>query len=185
VIAIGLPLPGTEACVVDEEGNPLPDGAAGELRIAGEQLAAGYLGNPELTAAKFPVVDGKRWYRTGDLAMRDASGRFHCLGRMDNQVKILGHRVELDEIEAHLRMASGLDLVGAVAWPLVHGTAHGIVAFVGAAGIDHEKLMDAMIASMPGHMLPRRVIAMPAIPLNASGKVDRRALHRLLESGLA
>jgi acyl-coenzyme A synthetase/AMP-(fatty) acid ligase len=112
--------------------------------------------------------------------MRDAAGRFHCLGRIDNQVKILGHRIELDEIDAHLRDASGVDLVSAVAWPLVHGAAHGIVAFVGAPAIDHEQLIGALKARLPAYMMPRRVIAMQHLPLNAGGKVDRHALRRLL-----
>ena len=185
VIAIGSPFPGSEARIAGADGQPLPDGVPGELLIAGEQLAAGYLDAPELTAAKFVFIDGKRWYRTGDLALRDSAGRFHCLGRIDNQVKILGHRIELDEIDAHLRHVSGADLVSAVAWPLVQGmpgTAHGIVAFVGAPAIDHEQVASALKARIPAYMLPRRVIAMPDLPLNAGGKVDRHALRRLLAS---
>jgi amino acid adenylation domain-containing protein len=182
VIAIGMPFPGTEARIADDNGQPLADGMPGELLIAGEQLAEGYLDAPELTVARFPVLEGKRWYRTGDLALRDASGRFHCLGRIDNQVKILGHRIELDEIDGHLRHASGVDLVSAVAWPLLHGTAHGIVAFVGAPAVDHEKVIGTLKARMPAYMMPRRVIAMPDLPLNAGGKVDRLALRRLLAS---
>lgn len=182
VIAIGTPFPGSEARIADEEGQPLGEGMPGELLIAGEQLAEGYLDAPELTAARFPVIEGKRWYRTGDLALRDASGRFHCLGRIDNQVKILGHRIELDEVDAHLRHASGADLVGAVAWPLVDGAAHGIVAFVGAPAINDEEVIDALKARLPAYMMPRRVIAMQDLPLNAGGKVDRLALRRLLAS---
>lgn len=182
VIAIGTPFPGSEARIADEEGQPLADGKQGELLIAGEQLAEGYLDAPELTAARFPVIEGKRWYRTGDLALRDASGRFHCLGRIDNQVKILGHRIELDEIDGHLRHASGADLVSAVAWPMVDGAVHGIVAFVGAPAIDDAFIIDALKARIPAYMMPRRVIAMPDLPLNAGGKVDRLALRRLLAS---
>jgi D-alanine--poly(phosphoribitol) ligase subunit 1 len=180
VIAIGAPFPGTEARIADSNGQALADSMPGELLIAGEQLAAGYLGAPELTAARFPVIAGKRWYRTGDLAMRDRYGRVHSLGRIDNQVKVLGHRIELDEIDAHLRHASGVDLVSAVAWPLVQGAAHGIVAFVGAAAIDHLQLVGALKARIPAYMMPSRVIALRDMPLNASGKVDRHALRQLL-----
>ena len=180
VMAIGMPFPGSEARIADRDGRPLADGLPGELLIAGQQLAAGYLDAPELTAARFPVIEGKRWYRTGDLALRDASGCFHCLGRIDHQVKILGHRIELDEVDVHLRHASGVDLVSAVAWPLVHGAAHGIVAFVGAPAIDHDGIISALQARMPAYMLPRRVIALQSMPLNASGKVDRHALRQLL-----
>jgi D-alanine--poly(phosphoribitol) ligase subunit 1 len=185
VIAIGSPFPGTEARIAGADGQPLPDRMPGELLIAGAQLAAAYLDAPELTAARFVFIDGKRWYRSGDLAMRDSAGRFHFLGRIDNQVKILGHRIELDEIDAHLRHVSGADLVSAVAWPLaqgMHGMAHGIVAFVGAPAVDHEQVVGALKARLPAYMLPRRVIAMPDLPLNASGKVDRHALRRLLAS---
>ena len=182
VIAIGAPFPGTEARIAGSDGQPLPDGVPGELLIAGEQLATGYLNAPELTAARFPVIGGKRWYRTGDLAMRDRSGRFHCLGRIDNQVKRLGYRIELDEIDVHLRHASGVDLVSSIAWPLVHGTAHGIVGFVGAPDIDHEEVIVALKARIPPYMMPSRLIAMNDMPLNASGKVDRHALRALLAS---
>ena len=184
VLAIGTPFPGSEARVAGSDGQPLPDGVPGELLIAGEQLAAGYLDAPELTAARFPVIGGKRWYRTGDLALRDRGGRFHCLGRIDNQVKILGYRIELDDIDAHLRVASGVDLVSAVAWPLVQGAAHGIVAFVGAAAIDLKQVIGALKARIPSYMMPSRVIAMQELPLNASGKVDRQALRQLLADEL-
>ena len=182
VIAIGMPFPGSEVRIAGAHGEALADGVPGELLVAGEQLAAGYLDAPELTAERFPVIAGKRWYRTGDLAMRDRSGRFHCLGRIDNQVKILGYRIELDEIDAHLRHATGLDLVSSVAWPMVQGAAHGIVAFVGAAAIDQEQVIGALKARIPAYMMPRRVIAMHDMPLNANGKVDRHALRRLLAS---
>ncbi|MBK7424924.1 MAG: amino acid adenylation domain-containing protein [Propionivibrio sp.] len=180
VLAIGKPLPGNEARVVDESGQTIADGASGELVIAGEQLADGYLGAPELTASRFPTLDGKRWYRTGDLALRDATGSFHCLGRIDNQVKVLGYRVELEEIDAHLRIVSGADIVGSVAWPQAGGMASGIVSFVGASSIDAEQVIDALKNRLPPYMLPSRIITLEIMPLNSSGKVDRRALLKLL-----
>lgn len=181
VIAIGTPLPGNEASVVGGDGQPLPDDTPGELVIAGRQLAAGYLDAATLTAARFPTLDGKRWYRTGDLALRDGAGRFHCLGRIDNQVKVLGYRVELEEIDAHLRAVSGADVVGAVAWPLADGMARGIVVFVGAAAVDAGKIIAALRTRLPVYMLPNRVIALEHMPLGPNGKVDRRALRQLLE----
>jgi D-alanine--poly(phosphoribitol) ligase subunit 1 len=182
VLAIGVPLPGNQAIVVDENGKVLPEGRVGELLIAGLQLAAGYLGNPELTAIRFPIRDGKRWYRTGDLAMRDPSGRFHCLGRMDNQVKVFGYRIELEEIDAKLRMVARVDLVGSVAWPLIDGTGRGIVSFIGAPGINPEEIIKALKSHLPAYMIPNRIIAMRNLPLSASGKVDRQALRKLLEN---
>ena len=188
VVAIGQVLPGCTAAVVDEEGRALPHGQAGELAIGGVQLALGYLDAPELTAQRFPQHGGTRWYRTGDLALCDAQGVFHCLGRIDNQVKIMGYRVELEEIEAHLRTASGVDLVAAVAWPVANGIAKGSVGFVGAnAGqsIDQAAVITRMKQSLPAYMVPTRIVALETMPLNTSGKVDRRGLLAWLQNGAA
>lgn len=182
VLAIGTPMPGSQACVLDDDGLPVPDDTPGELAIAGVQLAQGYLGSPELTAQRFATYGGMRWYRTGDLALRDRAGVFHCLGRIDNQVKVMGYRVELEEIDAHLRVVSGTDLVGSVAWPLSDGVARGIVGFVGAGTIDAPRLLEQLKARIPPYMLPSRLLAVEHMPLNASGKVDRRALRQLLEA---
>jgi amino acid adenylation domain-containing protein len=189
IVAIGRPFPGTEAAILDteldEELRPVPAGTAGELALAGAQLALGYLDQPELTAARFPVLDGKRWYRTGDLGRVDAQGVFHHLGRLDNQVKVLGNRVELEEVEAHLRAAAGTDLAAAVAWPSTHGSASGIVAFVAGARAEPEAMRAALQRALPGYMVPGRVLALDELPLNANGKVDRNALLARLEEGRA
>ena len=185
VVAIGAPLPGNEASIVGEDDQPLPDGAPGELLIAGKQLADGYLEAPELNAARFPTLNGKRWYRTGDLALRDTAGRFHCLGRIDNQVKVLGYRVELEEIDAHLRVVSGADVVGSVAWPLADGMASGIVSFVDASAIAAERIIDLLKTRVPPYMLPNRIIFLKKMPLNPNGKVDRGTLRQLLEDAAA
>ena len=181
VVAIGSPLPGCAAAVFDTHGQPVADGLPGELAIAGIQLADGYLGAPELTASRFPSYDGKRWYLTGDLAIRDAAGTFHCLGRIDNQIKILGYRVELEEIDAHLRQVTGADVVGSVAWPLVDGTPRGIVSIVGAQTIDGEHIISQLKTRIPAYMVPSRVLARESLPLNQSGKVDRKALVQWLD----
>ena len=182
VVAIGRPLPGSEAAVLDQQGRPVADGTPGELAIAGCQLASGYLGAPELSAARFPDYDGKRWYLTGDLAIRDAAGTFHCLGRIDNQIKINGYRVELEEIDAHLRIVTGADVVGSVAWPCVDGTPRGIVSVVGAPAADSEQIIATLKQRIPAYMVPSRVIARDSLPLNPSGKVDRKALLAWLDS---
>ncbi len=181
VVAIGAPTPGSDARIDDEQGRPVPDGAVGELVLAGVQLAQGYLDAPELTAARFPTRDGRRWYRTGDLAVRDASGLYHCLGRVDNQVKISGHRVELEEIDAHLRILAQVDLVGSVAWPLVDGAARGVVSFIAGGSTDGEALLAGLRKRLPSHMVPSRLVGLDHMPVNQSGKVDRQALRRILE----
>jgi D-alanine--poly(phosphoribitol) ligase subunit 1 len=83
-----------------------------------------------LTEARFPVIDGRRWYRSGDVVYRDAKGLYHFLSRVDNQVKVRGYRVELGEIEAHLREVCSSNTVAEVPWPVRLGSASGIVAFV-------------------------------------------------------
>ena len=183
VVAIGTPLPGCEAAVLDAEGSPVADGRPGELAIAGAQLAIGYLQAPEQTAARFPTVGGRRWYRTGDLAVRDDAGTFHWRGRLDNQVKVLGHRVELEEVDAHLRMVAHADLVGTVAWPLSEGAAQGMVAFVAGQRIDESGIIAALMQRLPPYMVPSRIVSLDSMPLNANGKVDRRALRQRLEQG--
>jgi acyl-CoA synthetase (AMP-forming)/AMP-acid ligase II len=160
---------------------PAAAGEAGELALAGWQLAVGYLDAPELTREKFPTIAGRRWYRTGDLAMRDEDGVFHHLGRIDNQVKVLGHRVELEEVDAHLRAASAVDLVATVAWPFVNGTAQGLVAFVGSAAVDEKDLLARLKSRLPAYMVPSAVVALDPMPLSSSGKVDRNALLDLLK----
>jgi D-alanine--poly(phosphoribitol) ligase subunit 1 len=185
VVAIGEPLPGNEAAIFDAHGQTVADGTPGELAIAGVQLADGYLGTPELSAARFPVRDGKRWYLTGDLAIRDAAGTFHCLGRIDNQVKVMGYRVELEEVDAHLRLTSGADVVGSIAWPLVDGMAHGIVSFIGAPTINSAGVIADLKRRIPPYMVPSRVIALEKMPLNQSGKVDRNALRQWLDRDAA
>lgn len=183
VVAIGRPLPGNLAAVFSETGAMLADGESGELGIGGPQLAIGYLDAPELTAQRFPTRAGARWYLTGDRVVRNASGTLHYLGRVDNQVKVLGHRVELEEVEAHLRIVAGADLVGAVGWPSDVDATRGIVAFVAGDAVDTAKVRRDLARRLPAYMVPSRVIALPGMPLNRNGKVDRHALLDLLERG--
>jgi amino acid adenylation domain-containing protein len=180
VLAIGQPLPGTQAAVLDRSGLPVPDGTPGELAVSGIQLAKGYLNAPELTAARFPTLGGKRCYLTGDLALRDGRGTFHCLGRIDNQVKVRGHRVELEEIDAHLRLAADTGLAASVAWPVVDGAPQGIVGFVAGSAVDADSIISGLKRRLPRYMVPSRIVPVQAMPTNASGKVDRQALRRLL-----
>ena len=180
-VSIGTPLGGCEAMVVDGTGKELTDGVPGELVIGGVQLALGYLGAPELSAKKFPLFNEKRWYLTGDSAVRDASGEFHFLGRIDNQIKVSGYRIELEEIDIALRLVCGRDLVAAVAWPIVDGVAKGIVGFIAGSAMDYGELVTGLKKTLQPYMVPHRVIALEHMPLNASGKVDRKALAELLK----
>jgi acyl-coenzyme A synthetase/AMP-(fatty) acid ligase len=189
-VAIGRPFPATLAAIVDEERNFLPAGETGELAICGPQVSAGYWQNETLTRKRFPLLDHPRyglqhWYLTGDLARQEASGSFHCLGRMDHQVKILGNRIELGEIEAHMRDVCGNALVAAVVRAGGPGEMSDIIGVITAARLDEAAMREALRSRLPSYMLPRRIIRLDRMPLNASGKIDRNAIITLLDQGIA
>ncbi|MGE4428909.1 MAG: amino acid adenylation domain-containing protein, partial [Solirubrobacteraceae bacterium] len=186
---IGTANAGTFAYVLDSGLRVVPHGAVGELYLGGAQLARGYLGRPALTAARFvadPFRPGRRMYRTGDLVRRLPHGGYAYLGRADTQVKIRGYRVEIGEIEAALR---GLAAAGDAAVSVVRresGTA--LVGFVvreDAADGDLDLLRTALAGRLPSYMVPARVVALPRLPLNNNGKLDRPALDRLAERALS
>ncbi|MBF0567233.1 amino acid adenylation domain-containing protein [Candidatus Magnetominusculus dajiuhuensis] len=180
---LGKPWAGNELAIVNANGAFLPTGTTGELALSGVQLSSGYLNQPELNAARFPIIDGKRWYLSGDLAMQDSSGTFHLLGRIDNQVKVMGNRVELEEVDTHLRTVANTGIAAAVTWPIVDGIVQGLVGFVGAKQIDQLQIIAAMKDKLPAYMVPSRVLALENMPFNSNGKVDRNALRQLLQSG--
>jgi acyl-coenzyme A synthetase/AMP-(fatty) acid ligase len=120
------------------------------------------------------------WYRSGDLVRYDPTWGLVCQGRLDDQVKISGYRVELLEIEEALRRAAHSSEVAAVPWPLNDGgAAEGLVGFVCAKAIDARAIIAECRELLPPYMLPKRIIAISALPLNANGKVDRKALRQL------
>jgi D-alanine--poly(phosphoribitol) ligase subunit 1 len=187
-LAIGRSYPGMTAGIVGSDGMFLGPGEVGELALSGPQLALGYLDDPEQTARRFPLLDRPgmgpaRWYLTGDLACCDHEGRFHVLGRVDNQVKIMGNRVELEEIEAHLRAVCGTDAVAAVAWPVVNGNATGIVAFLCGSQLSLAAVREQLRARLPNFMVPRKVVELESWQLTANGKVDRKRLRNMLDEG--
>jgi amino acid adenylation domain-containing protein len=186
IIPIGRPYPGMRLAIVDEAGGFLPPGETGELALSGPQIAAGYLDAIELTQARFRQLDHpelglSRWYLTGDLAFEDAEGTFHHLGRVDYQVKILGHRIELEEVDAHLREVCGCGSAAAVAWPMHHGTADGIVAFVAGSSLGPGEIMNRLKARVAPYAMPREIVSLPTLPLTHNGKTDRNALLSMLE----
>jgi len=174
-VPIGRPIANTTVAVVDGDRRTLPPGCVGELVIGGEGVARGYHGREELTAARFVDVDGLgRAYLTGDLASIGVDGvtRFH--GRVDHQVKVRGHRVELGEIEAVLVAHPAVGRAVAVVRP--GGT---IVAYViaGPGPVPDESTLRAhAAASLPEVMVPNRVVAVQAFPHTPNGKLDRAAL---------
>ena len=193
-VAIGRPFPGLLAAIVDGDRNFLPTGETGELAICGPQVSAGYWQNEALTRERFPLLDHpqhglQNWYLTGDLACQEVPGRFHFLGRIDHQVKILGNRIELGEIEAHMRDVCGSDLVAAVVRAGEHtgdaGAMSDIIGVITGSDIDADAMREALRSRLPSYMLPRRIIKLDNMPLNASGKIDRNAIVALLDQGVA
>ena len=183
IVAIGHAYPGMKAAILDPDLKFLPPGMPGEIGLSGKQLATGYFGQEELTAARFPTVGGERWYLTGDLGVEAQDGTFHHLGRIDNQVKVMGNRVELEEVEMHLRAASGSDHVAAVAWPVSAGSASGIVGFAVDATLEAPAIREALRAKLPAYMVPSAIHLIGELPLNSNGKVDRKALLADLDAG--
>ena len=186
VVPIGEPFAGLGAIVVDASLNEVAPGEQGELLVAGDQVTLGYWNDAERTDAAFVTPPGRteRFYRTGDLVTRAGAGSPLCyLGRLDHQIKILGHRVELLEVEAALRSASGRDSVAAVGWPRTESGAAGVVAFVAGGGEDLARMRAKLASRLPPYMVPRRIHTLPELPLNANGKVDRGALEALLANG--
>ncbi|RZI24551.1 amino acid adenylation domain-containing protein [Pseudomonas sp. 770NI] len=172
---IGRPLGNVICRVLDEQLNPLPAGVPGELCIGGIGLARGYLGRAGLTAERF-VADplgaaGTRLYRTGDRARWNADGVLEYLGRLDQQVKLRGFRVEPEEIEARLLAQAGI----AQAVVLVRD-AQLIGYYTADAELDEQTVKIALAAELPEYMVPALLMRLDAMPLSPSGKLDRRAL---------
>ena len=185
VVPIGDPYPGMDVLVADEQFREVAVGETGELLMTGPQLTLGYYRDPERTAAAFVVPPGqtRTFYRTGDRVRRTPPGRpMTYLGRIDNQIKIQGYRVELGEIEEVLRQEARVDVAIAVGWPVTSSGADGIVGFLGADTADVEAIRARVVARLPPYMQPSALHLIAEFPLNANGKVDRKALLKLLET---
>jgi amino acid adenylation domain-containing protein len=186
VVAIGGPFGGTRTTVAGPDLREVASGEGGELLLSGPQVTPGYWLDAEKTAAAFVRPPGAEevHYRTGDRVRRPlAAGEpLLYLGRMDHQIKVMGHRVELGEIEAVLREASGVDAAIAVGWPLTKSGAGGIAAFIADPEADVAALRERLAERLPDYMVPRRFDLLDELPLNANGKFDRRAMLASLEA---
>ena len=182
-VPIGEPMGATKARVVDDRLREVSPGAAGQLLLGGPQVVDGYWDDPAVTARSFVTMpDEGRGYLTGDRVMRpEGGGPLEYLGRIDSQIKILGHRVELEEVEAVLREEAQADAI-AVGWPPTPSGAAGIVAFIASASVDTVQLRRALSQRLPEYMVPRELRLVTELPLNANGKRDRKAVLSMLEA---
>ncbi len=183
---IGVNIPDLRVYVLDDRLQPVPSGVTGEMYVAGQGVALGYLGRPDLTAGRF-VADpfahlfgesGTRMYRSGDLARRRTDGALEYFGRGDQQVKIRGFRIELGEIEAVLAAHPEVADVAVVVREDVPGDKRLVGYVVPPPGTDPVPggLREHAAATLPVHMVPSAVVVLDRLPLTGNGKLDRKAL---------
>ena len=177
-VTIGRPVAGHRVHVLQPNGELCGIGVPGELVVGGAGLARGYLNQPELTAAAFtpaPWDARQRIYRTGDLARWRPDGTLDFLGRRDGQVKLRGYRIELDEIEEVLRQQPGVTAAAVKLAPIA-GEPQLIAYLTGKADLNEASVRMACREALPVYMIPTVFVRLEAMPLNVSGKIDRRAL---------
>jgi len=183
-VPIGFPVANTRIRILDKMGSLCPVGVPGELCVSGVQVARGYLNRPALTAERFvsdPFRPGERMYRTGDLARWLPDGNLEFLGRMDDQVKVRGFRVELGEVESAL--VSEEPIRGAVVAVRNDSLVAYCVADSGEA-LDFASLRSSLSSRLPGYMVPSFFMELESLPLTPSGKLDRKSLPEPVGSTL-
>jgi len=182
---IGRPIANTQSYILDRELTPAPVAARGELHIAGEGVARGYWGKPELTAERFipnpfSREGGERLYRTGDICRYLADGKIEFIGRADNQVKLRGYRIELGEIEAVLNEHRSVKQSVVIARDDERGEKQlvgYVVAEEGSASAElNADLQRHVRERLPEYMVPPAIMTLEKVPLTPNGKLNRRAL---------
>ncbi len=179
-VPIGAPIGNSTAYILNGDLQPLPPGMEGELCVGGDGLARGYLNDPELTAAKFvphPLLAGERLYRTGDVASWLPDGNIVFVGRSDEQIKVRGFRIEPAEIEHHIRSHEHVYDAVVVARSRQEEDKEICAYVTGSSQLDVDDLRLLLKQRLPEYMVPVHLVQLEALPLNASGKVDRRALR--------
>lgn len=184
-IPIGKVITNTQVCILSSYGKAVPIGVPGELCISGNGLVQGYLKNVELTNEKFtknPMDSSSIIYRTGDLARWTESGNIEFLGRIDNQVKINGYRIELEEIESNLKRHKAINEAVVIAKENEKGEKY-LIAYVLSEGgdLNTKAIKEWLMEFLPKYMIPKNIVVVDKMPLNKNGKVDRNELQKLEE----
>lgn len=180
-IDIGRPIKNTEVYIVDESLSILPEGQVGEICIAGKGLARGYVGKNDLTIEKFIYLPQKpdvRVYRTGDMGRYLPDGDLEYLGRTDNQVKIRGHRIELEEIESHLNQIDGIHQAVVIASEISETNKMLQAFYTSDTTLDQKEITDYLSSKLPEYMIPVKFKRVESFIQTANGKLDRK---RVLE----
>jgi amino acid adenylation domain-containing protein len=183
-VPIGQPILNAESYILDENLQPVPSGKVGELWVGGLVLARGYHNKPEETKARFipnPFSDNGLLFKTGDLAIQNDNGVLYYMGRIDNQVKLRGFRVELEEIESVLgqfdKSVSNITVVVCENESLPETKQ--LVAFVVPSTVNVDEMKKYALSKLPNYMVPAQFVVMDELPLTVNGKVDRQALSRM------
>lgn len=176
-ILIGVPVGNTQVYIVDEKDKLCPPETPGEMLIAGDGMTLGYLNRPELNSKAFVEWDGKRVYRTGDLAAITSDGEINHMGRIDNQIKYHGHRIELGEIDAVLAMQDGVRQAATVLREDRPGDQRLVGYLLAASGSEPDlaAIRKAISAKLPDYMVPDTIVVVDEFPHTPSGKLDRKA----------
>ena len=182
ITPIGKPVENYEVCLVDNKLNEVKDGEPGELLISGEGLARGYLNLPEHTSEKFVTIinkDNKRFYKSGDIVKRLPDGNFKFIGRIDNQVKYRGYRIELEEIETVIGRFPGISDVSVILKKLSDENILMVCYYSSVGLIDEIELSEFISLYLPEYMLPSLFIKKESLPRNDAGKIDKLYLSKL------
>lgn len=182
-IDIGTPIPGYSIYVLNEERQVVPCYAEGEICIGGDALSKGYLNNQELTDQKFiphPWKAGEVIYRTGDIGYMDQNHSLQILGRMDEQVKVMGHRIELKEIENVITMIPEINRAAVVVAP-IHGQNRLIAFYEAEEDFRQEQMNNILSRNLPVYMLPFTYLRVVQLPINSNGKTDKQELLKKID----
>lgn len=176
----GFPNRGWKLCVADEDGKKTGDGEAGELLMAGDNMMMGYLNQPDEMEKKTVVIDGVKYFRTGDYVRRYADGSYEVIGRADRMIKLRGLRIEPGEIEKHIMDFTGVRIENAVVKVCeIHNTQYLVAYYTGEGPADEKDLRACLSGVLPGYMIPDRFCYMESFPMSAGGKIDFSSLPEI------